>query len=50
MLNKFEKKRLILINDYSLSSLGSFKNEFLEEGKISKYSDLEGIVYKVQLT
>ena len=36
--NSFDKK------DYSLSSLGSFKNEKLEELKNSKYNDLEDMV------
>ena len=50
MLNKLEKKRLILINDYSLSSLGMFKDEILEELKNVKYNDLEDLVYRFQLT
>ena len=39
-----------LINDYSLSSLGTFENEILEELKSSKYNDLEDMVYRFQLT
>ena len=35
---------LNLINDYSLSSLGTFKNEILEELKNVKYNDLEDLV------
>ena len=38
------KKGLILIKDYSLSSLGTFKNETLEELRIVKYNDLEDMV------
>ena len=49
MLNKLEKK-LILLNDYSLSNLGNFKNVILEELKNAKYNDLEDLVYKFQLT
>ena len=48
--NNLAKKRLILLNDYSLSSLGTFKNEILEELKNVKYNDLEGLVYRFQLT
>ena len=40
----------ILINNYSLSSLGAFKNEILEESKKSKNNDLEDLVYRFQLT
>ena len=49
MLNKLEK-RVFLINDYSLSSLGTFKHEILEELKHSKYNDLEYMTYRFQLT
>ena len=49
MLKKL-KKGIILINDYSLSSLGTFKNEILEELKKAKYSDLEEMVYRFELT
>ena len=38
------KKGLILIKDYFLSSLGTFKNETLEELRIVKYKDLEDMV------
>ena len=48
MLNKLE--RIILINDYLLSSLDIFKNEILEELKIAKYNDLEDLVFRFQLT
>ena len=50
MLNKLEKKGLILIKDYSLSSLGMFKDEILEELKNIKYNDLEDLVYRFKLT
>ena len=48
-MNNLEKK-FILINDYSLSSLDTFKNEILEELKNVKYNDLEDLVYRSQLT
>ena len=41
---------LILINDYSLSSLGMFKDEKLEELKNAKDNDLEDLVYRIQIT
>ena len=44
------KKGLILIKDYSLSSLDMFKNEILGELKKVKYNDLEDMVYRFQLT
>ena len=44
------KKGLILIKDYSLSSLDVFKNEILGELKKAKYNDLEDLVYRMQLT
>ena len=44
------KKGLILINDYSLSSLGMFKDEILEDLKNAKFNDLEDMVYRFQLT
>ena len=44
------KKGLILINDFSLSSLGTFKNEILEELKYVKCNALEDLVYVFQLT
>ena len=47
---KVRKKGLILIKDYSLSSLDMFKNEILEEIKKAKYNDLEDLVYRMQLT
>ena len=44
------KKGLILINDYSLSSLDMFKDEILEDLKNAKYNDLEDMVYRFRLT
>ena len=44
------KKGLILINDYSLSSLGTFKIERLEYLKNVNYNDFEDLVYTFQLT
>ena len=44
------KKGLILIKDYSLSSIDMFKNEILEELKKAKCNDLEDLVYRFQLT
>ena len=38
------------MNDHSLSSLGTFKNEILEELKKVKYNDLEDLLYRFQLT
>ena len=38
------------IKDYSLSNLGTFKYEILEELKNSKHNDLEEVVYRFQLT
>ena len=44
------KKGIILINDYSLSSLGAYINEKLEELKDVRYNNLEDLVYRFQLT
>ena len=44
------KKRIILIKDSSLSSLGMIKDEKLEELKNVKYNDLGDMVYRFQLT
>ena len=44
------KKGLILVDDYSLSSLGTFKEEILKELKEGKYDDVEDLVYRFQLT
>ena len=49
-VEQVRKKGLILINDYSLSSLGIFKDEILEELKNVKYNDLEDMVYRFRLT
>ena len=49
-VEQVRKKGLILINDYSLSSLGMFKEEILEELKKVKYNDLEDLVYRFRLT
>ena len=49
-VEQVRKKGLILINDYSLSSLGMFKDEILEELKNLKYNDLEDLVYRFKLT
>ena len=53
MSNKLEKVRknvLILINDYSLSSLDTFRAEKFLELKKAEYYDLEDLVYRFQLT
>ena len=49
-VEQVRKKGLILINDYSLSSLDTFKTEIVEELKNVKYNDLEDLVYRYQLT
>ena len=49
-VEQVRKKGLILINDYSLSSLGMFKDEILEELKNVKYNDLVDLVYRFKLT
>ena len=49
-VEQVRKKGLILIKDYSLSSLGMFKDEILKELKNVKYNDLENLVYRFQLT
>ena len=49
-VEQVRKKGLILIKDYSLSSLGMFKDEILEELKNVKYNDLEELVYRFKLT
>ena len=40
-VEQVRKKGLILINDYSLSSLGMFKDEILEDLKNAKFNDLK---------
>ena len=49
-VEQVRKKGLILINDYSLSSLDMFKNEILEDLKNAKYNDLEDMAYRFRLT
>ena len=49
-VEQVKKEGLILINDYSLSSLGMFKDEILEDLKNAKFNDLEDMVYRFQLT
>ena len=49
-VEQVRKKGLILINDYSLSSLGTFKDEILEDLKNAKFNDLQDMVYRFQLT
>ena len=49
-VEQVRKKGLLLINDYSLSSLGMFKDEILEDLKNVKFNDLEDMVYRFQLT
>ena len=49
-VEQVRKKGLILINDYSLSSLGMFKDEILEDLKNAKFNDLEDMVYRFRLT
>ena len=42
--------KITVINDNSLSSLGTFKNKVLEDLKNAKYDDLEDMVYRMRLT
>ena len=49
-VEQVRKNGLILINDYSLSSLGMFIDEILEDLKNAKFNDLEDMVSKFQLT
>ena len=49
-VEQVRKKGLILIFEYSSSSLGMFKDDILEELKNVKYNDLEDLVYIFQLT
>ena len=49
-VEQVRKKGLILINDYSFSSLGMFKDEILEDLKNNNFNDLEDVVYRFQLT
>ena len=43
------KKKMISINDFSLSSFGIFKTEKLEELRNAKNNDLQDSVYRIQL-
>ena len=49
-VEQVRKKGVSSKNNYSLSSLGTFKSEILEEMKCSEYKDLEDLVYRFQLT
>ena len=49
-VEQVRKTGLILINDYSLSSLGMFKDEIPEGLKNAKFNDLEDLLYRFQLT
>ena len=49
-VEQVRKKGSILISDYSLSTLGTIKNEILEELKKSRCNDLQDLVYRFQLT
>ena len=49
MFSRLEKK-LNFINDYSSTSLSTFKKETLEELSNAKYNDLEDMVKRMQLT
>ena len=49
-VEQVRKKGIILLKDYSLSSLGMFKEEIFEELKKVKYNDLEDLVYRFRLT
>ena len=49
-VEQVRKKGINLLNDYSLSSFGTFKKEILGELKNVKYNDLEDLAYRFQLT
>ena len=49
-VEQVRKKGIILIKDYSLSSLGMFKEEIFEELKKAKYNELQDLVYRFRLT
>ena len=49
-VEEVRKKGLTVINDYPLSSIGTFKEQILEELKKAKYNDLVDLVYRFQLT
>ena len=48
-VEQVRKKGLILMKEYSFSSVGMFKDEILEELKNVKYNDLEDMVHRFQL-
>ena len=48
-VEQVRKKGSILVKDYSLSSLDTFKQEILEELKNAKYNNFEDMVYRFQL-
>ena len=43
-VKQVKNKRILLIKDYSLSSVGTFKDEILEEIEKAKCNDLEDMV------
>ena len=49
-VEQVRKKGIILIKDYSISSLDMFKEEIFEELKKAKFNDLEDLVYRFRLT
>ena len=49
-VEQVREKGRFLLKDYSLSSLGMFKNEIPEEIRKAKYNDFEEIVNRFQLT
>ena len=49
-VEQVRKKGIISVNDYSLTSLDTFREEILKELKNAKYTDLEDLVYRFQLT
>ena len=49
-VEQVRKKGIILIIDYFLSSLDTFREEILEELENAKYNDLEDLVYRFQFT
>ena len=49
-VEQVRKKGINLINDYSISCLGTFRSEILEELKNVRHDDLEDLVYRFQLT
>ena len=49
-VEQVRKKGLILINDYSLSSIDTFREEIQLGMEKARYDDLEDMVYRFQLT